>query len=118
MTPPGGAAYRITIEGVGEPVEGILKVSTITGRTRSEDVTLERVYAGIDELTQWSQRIVAGEVDRRTVSIEVLGSDGAILRRYALLNAYPSKWVLPALEDSGDAIERITLSTESIVTEP
>lgn len=115
MTTAAGAAYRITIESFDEALEGILEVSTITVGRRSGDVTLARRYAGIDELAQWRQRIVDGIIDRRYVSIEVVGSDGSVQRRYALMKAFPSKWVLPALDLSGDAVERITLSTEGIV---
>ena len=63
------------------------------------------------------QAIEAGNIDRRTVSIEFLRSDHTTMRRYVLLNAYPSKWELPAMDASGSqaAVEKITISSENIL---
>ncbi|MFH1466869.1 MAG: phage tail protein [Pseudomonadota bacterium] len=134
----GSFHFRITVEGINDPLDGFIKVSSIVsttenvefkhgldysvrkapGRTTFEDVTLERVYSGLDEFYSWRQNIEAGNIDRRMVSIEYLRPDRAtVVRRYDLYNAYPSKWELPELDAGGSnaAIERITLSLERCV---
>jgi len=134
----GGFHFRVTISGINEPMDGFLKISEVTseteqmtfkhgmdrvvrkaaGRTSFGDITLERVYSGLDEFSAWRDRIVNGEDDRRTVSIEFLRPDGAtVVRRYECYNAYPSKWALPAMDagSSNPAIEKITIAVERVV---
>lgn len=133
----GSFHFRVTVEGINDPLDGFMKVSSITsttenvdfkhgldssvrkapGRTTFDDVTLERVYSGLDEFYAWRQAIEAGNIDRRTISIEFLRSDHTTMRRYVLLNAYPSKWELPAMDASGSqaAVEKITISSEKIL---
>lgn len=134
----GSFHFRVLIDGINDPLDGFIKVSPIVsttenvefkhgmdrsirknpGRTVYDDVTLERVYSGLDEFSQWRQRIVDGEIDRRTVSIEFLRPDGAtVVRRYELYNAYPCKWELPEMDAgaSNTAVERITLAVERVV---
>ena len=89
------------------------------GRTSFDDITLERVYSGLDEFSQWRERIVNGELDRRTVAIEFLRNSGDVVRKYSLYQAYPSKWELPEMDAgaSNAATEKITLSVERVVQE-
>lgn len=134
----GAHHFRVTIEGINDPLDGFVKVSPIVstteniefkhgldrsirkapGRTNFEDVVLERVYSGLDEFSAWRQRIVDGDVDRRTVSIEFLRPDGAtVVRRYELYNCYPCKWELPEMDGgaSNPAVEKITLAVEKVL---
>lgn len=133
----GSFHFRVTVEGINDPLDGFLKVSSIVstteamefkhgldmtvrkapGRTTFEDVTLERVYSGLDEFHAWRKAIEAGNIDRRTISIEFLRPDHTTMRRYVLLNAYPSKWELPELDAGGSssAVEKITLSVEQVL---
>lgn len=135
----GSFQFRVTIEGINDPLDGFVKVSALTsttenitfkhgldrsvrvapGRTKVEDITLERVYSGLDEFSAWRESIVNGSIDRRTVSIEFLRNDGSVVRKYSLYNAYPSKWTLPAMDAGGSnaAMEVITLSAERVVQE-
>jgi phage tail-like protein len=133
----GSFHFRVTVEGINDPLDGFMKVSSITsttenvdfkhgldssvrkapGRTTFDAITLERVYSGLDEFYAWRQAIEAGNIDRRTVSIEFLRSDHSTMRRYVLLNAYPSKWELPAMDASGSqaAVEKITMESEKVI---
>lgn len=135
----GSFQFRVTIEGINDPLDGFIKVSPITsttenidfkhgldsnvrkapGRTTFEDVTLERVYSGLDELSVWREAIVNGNIDRRTVSIEYLRNDGSVVRKYSLYNCYPNKWELPEMDAGGSntAVEKITFSVEKVVQE-
>ena len=120
----GSFHFRVRIEGINDPLDGFLKISGITsktesmefkhgldrsvrkspGRTSFNDIVMERVYSGLDEFAQWRQRIVEGEIDRRTISIEFLKPDGAtVVRRYELHNCYPSSWELPAMDAGSSA---------------
>jgi len=133
----GAFQFRVTIEGINDPLDGFTKVSSIVsstenidfkhgldrsvrkspGRTSFEDITLERVYSGLDEFSGWRERIVNGEIDRRTVSIEFMRNNAEVVRKYSLYNAYPSKWELPEMDAgaSNAATEKITLSVEKVV---
>jgi phage tail-like protein len=135
----GSFQFRVTVEGINDPLDGFVKVSSIVstteniefkhgldanvrkapGRTTFEDITLERVYSGLDEFATWREAIVNGTIDRRTVSVEYLRNDGTMVRKYSLYNAYPSKWELPEMDAGGSntAVERITLSVEKVVQE-
>ena len=134
----GSYHFRITVEGINDPLDGFIKISPIRsvteqvefkhgldrsvrknpGRTNFENVVLERVYSGLDEFSAWRQNIVDGNIDRRTVSIEYLKPDGVtVVRRYEMYNCYPCEWELPELDAGGSnaAIEKITVCTERVV---
>ena len=135
----GSFQFRVTVEGINDPLDGFIKCSAIVstteniqfkhgldrsvrkapGRTTFEDITLERTYSGLDEFAAWREQIVNGDIDRRTVSIEFLRNDGSVVRKYSLYSAYPSKWELPEMDAgaSNAATEKITLSVERIVQE-
>lgn len=129
--------FRVQVEGINDPLDGFVKISPVTstteamdfkhgmdrkvrkapGRTLFEDMTLERVYSGLDEFHAWRKKIVDGDIDRRTVSIEYLRADHSVMRRYVLVNAFPSKWELPEMDAAGSntAVEKITLSVEDVL---
>lgn len=133
----GSFHFRVQIEGINDPLDGFIKVSNVKcttesmdwkhgmdmvirkspGRTQFEDVTLERVYSGLDEFHKWRDQITRGNIDRRTVSIEYLRPDQSTMRRYVLINAYPSEWELPEMDAGGSnpATERITLACENVL---
>ena len=135
----GSFQFRVTVQGINDPLDGFVKVSPIVsstenlefkhgldrsvrkapGRTSFDDITLERVYSGLDEFSQWRERIVNGELDRRTVAIEYLRNSGEVVRKYSLYSAYPSKWELPEMDagSSNAAVEKITLSVERVIQE-
>lgn len=133
----GSFHFRVTVEGINDPLDGFIRISSITstteamdfkhgmdmsvrkapGRTVFDDITLERVYSGLDEFHAWRKKIEAGQIDRRTISIEYLRPDHSVMRRYVLVNAFPSKWELPAMDAGGSqtAVEKITLSVEQVL---
>ncbi len=135
----GSFQFRVKVEGINDPLDGFIKVSPVVsttenmdfkhgldrtvrkspGRTTFEDITLERVYSGLDEFSLWRQTVVDGKTDRREVSIEYLQRDDAVVRKYVLIAAYPSKWELPELDAGGSntAVEKITLSVENVIQE-
>lgn len=88
------------------------------GRANFEDMTIERVYNGIDAFYQWRETIEQGSIVRRDVTIELLKPDGSVVRTTKCINAYPSRWELPEMDTSGSsgAVERITLTMERVIT--
>lgn len=136
----GSFQFRVTVEGINDPLDGFIKVSGVKittetmdfkhgmdrmvrhapGRTKVENVTLERVYSGLDEFAKWRTDIENGTIDRRTVAIEFLRNDGVtVVRKYTLLNAYPCGWTLPDMDAGGSntAVEKIELAVERVIQE-
>ena len=69
------------------------------------------------ELWEWFMSSVRGKVERRNVSIVMVGSDGvAEVMRYNLNNAWPSRWRGAALDALGRemAIESLTLAFDTL----
>jgi phage tail-like protein len=97
-------------------------VRKAVGRTTWEEVTLERVYNGLDSFYNWRLNIEAGVIDRRLVTIRMYsvnqeGEMGRVLiRSMSLYDAWPSRWELPELDatGSGPAMERIVLTVEQV----
>ena len=136
----GSFQFRVTVEGINDPLDGFIKVSAIKittesmdfkhgmdrmvrhadGRSKVEPVTLERVYSGLDEFSAWRTEVENGNIDRRTVGIEFLRNDGVtVVRKYTLLNAWPSDWELPDMDagSSNTSVEKITLQVERVIQE-
>jgi phage tail-like protein len=89
------------------------------GRTTYEDVTLERIYNGVDSFYEWRMQIEAGSVERHDVKIELLKPDGTVSRTMICRGAWPSRWELPEMDASGSqgATERIGLTVENVTNE-
>lgn len=133
-------SFIVAVEGMDHALEGFSKMSApkttgedvhwkngtdmfirkMPGVTHWEPVTLERVYSGRDELHLWWESILAGNIDRRTVTVTMLARDGVTHKgRYSFMRAYPSAWELPELDAGGSntAIEKVTLTFEDLVAE-
>ena len=134
----GSFNFKVKVEGMDHEFEGFTKCSAIKakveaitwkngtdmyvrkapGRTEWEDITLERIYSGRDELHTWWEEIISGNINRKMVSITFLRHDGStVVRKYDLLSAFPSAWELPELDATGSngATEKITLSCERVI---
>jgi phage tail-like protein len=88
------------------------------GRASFEDMSIERIYNGMDEFYNWRMRIEEGTIERHDITIEMLKPGGEVARTTKCINAYPSRWELPEMDTSGSsgAIERITLTVERVIT--
>ncbi|MFH1466873.1 MAG: phage tail protein [Pseudomonadota bacterium] len=128
----GAFSYRVWISGISDPFDGFSKVSALTsasepvefkhgldptvrkmpGRLSYDDVTLERVYTGIDAFSEWRRRVEAGVEDPRVVTIELRHANREVLRRVILTEAWPVDWHLPEMDagTSSMAIEAFTLN--------
>lgn len=86
------------------------------GRVTFEDVTLERVYNGLDDFYTWRKEIENGATTKYAVQIYMKDRQGQDVRHMTLIQAWPIRWELPELDASGSgpATERITLSIEKV----
>lgn len=91
-------------------------VRKLPGLQKYGDVTLKRGYIGNNELYQWRQQIVNGNVDRRSVSIILLNEQHEPVSRFNLFEAWPARWELSTLNAKGTdiAIEELVLAVERI----
>jgi phage tail-like protein len=133
----GSFHFKVTISGINDPLDGFMDCSGVKsttepmefkhgmdtvvrkapGRTVYEPITLTRAYAGYDEFTKWRDSIIAGNIDRRTVSIEYLRPDHSVLTRFDLLGAWISRWESPDMNAMGSegAKEKIELTYEVVI---
>jgi phage tail-like protein len=68
-------------------------VRRIPGRVEYDDVTLRYGLTDSRDLWDWLMTAVNGEVERKNVSIAMLGPEGSEeVLRWDLINAWPSEW--------------------------
>ena len=87
-------------------------VHKLPKRTKYQTITLKRGLMDSEELWYWHQGVVAGIVIRLNGSILLLDHKGREQWRWNFIEAYPIKWVGPALRaDQGSvAIETLELA--------
>jgi phage tail-like protein len=92
-------------------------VHRIPGPVDYGDVTLRYGLTPSTELWNWFMAAVQGRVERRNVSVLMLGTDGITeALRWDLINAWPSEWRGAPLDALARevAIESLTLVFESL----
>jgi phage tail-like protein len=108
----------VRVEAIAYRQGGIQQVvHRLPGRVEYADVTLRYGLTASTELWQWFQTAVTGNVQRRNVSIILLGSDGFTeAMRWNLVNVWPREWRGAPLDALGQevAIETLTLVFETL----
>ena len=92
-------------------------VRKIPGRTEYASLTLRYGLTDSTDLWSWFQQSVKGAVERRNVSIVLLGPEGVNeALRWNLFNAWPSRWRgMPLGTLSREmAIETLTLAFDTL----
>ncbi|HCH65130.1 MAG: hypothetical protein CL927_10350 [Deltaproteobacteria bacterium] len=105
-------------------------VNTAPGRVKYADITLERVFDGVDAFYTWRRRIENGQFItadgtstgyRRDVVVRMFRRDFRVegtkcVRKMVLRGAWPSRWQLPDLDanSSNLAIETIVLTVSDV----
>ena len=98
-----------------------ITVRKLPGLKKFSNVTLKRGFSTNLELWDWRQRVMAGDIERKNVSIvlyEEAGTQPANERlRWNLQHAWPSKWTGAELKANANeiAIETIEFCHEGIV---
>ena len=94
-----------------------VSLSKVYGRTKPATVTLKR---GVDQdqtLWVWHQQVLRGDpTGRKSCSLLLLDSTGAVKQTYHLLNAWPSKLDVGNFKAGGSdaAVATVTLVCEQI----
>ena len=110
-----GLSVQVNVTDLQEGGQNSKTYKLIDGVTFS-NVTLKRGLCG-EGMYAWIDRVRKGEIERKTVRIEVLG-DGKdeVVRTYKLDRAIPVKWDGPSLNVMQDAIatESLELAHEGL----
>ena len=77
--------------------------------TKYPNITLKRGITDCDVLWKWHQDVVNGKVERKTVSIILMDSEGNEKWRWSFERAYPVKWAGPDLKADSNTIAVETL---------
>jgi len=85
------------------------------GRTKYNNITLERGFTATDDLWKWRKNIEDGIIDRRSGTITILDQDmSSVVAQYNFFEGWPCKWFVPDMdsENAAMAIEKIELCHE------
>jgi phage tail-like protein len=77
--------------------------------SRFVNLVLKRGLTDSDQLWKWHQDVVAGKVERRSVSVILRDGLGEERWRWNLREAFPTKWVGPELKSDGSVVAVETL---------
>ena len=72
--------------------------------TKYPNLVFKRGLTDLDELWQWHQNVVAGQILRQNGSVILLDNFRIEKRRWNFAAAYPVKWVGPELKADGKCI--------------
>lgn len=91
-------------------------VRKVPGLHRAGDITLKRGSTGTKALWDWYKSVLSGTFDRKDMSIVLLDETHTEVMRWNLFEAWPRKYVAPALDGLGNsaAIEEIVIVSERI----
>lgn len=89
--------------GVNDHVHKLPKI------TKYPNLTLKRGITDSDTLWNWHQDVVNGIIERRTVYIIVMDSEGNEKWYWYFIEAYPVKWTGPDLKADGNTVVVETL---------
>jgi phage tail-like protein len=92
-------------------------VRTLPGAVDYAEVTLRYGLTQSRELWTWMQATVQGRVERKNISIMMLGTDGATeMIRWNLIDAWPAEWQGAPLDAMGRdvAIETLKLAFDRL----
>lgn len=119
------AAFRFIVEINGTQAGGFSEVGGLEADTEAEDfreggindythklakltkypnLTLKRGITDLTDLWDWHQDVVAGRIERKTVSVVLQDEQQQEKWRWVLRDAYPVKWSGGELNATGNAV--------------
>lgn len=78
-------------------------------RSTYSNLTLKWGVTDTNALWEWYQKVIRGEIERKNLSVVLYNSEQAEVKRWNLREAYPVKWVGPALSAGSAAVSIETL---------
>lgn len=87
---------------------------SMPGIIEFENISMARGYTDNEDLMDWMENIVNGDVDRRSGSVIMIDNEGVETRRLNFYGAYPVSLSGPELnsESSAVAIEKLELALD------
>lgn len=91
-------------------------VGSAPGRTKFDDLQMERIFNGVDDFYKWRRRIEGGQMELGNLAIEMLDRGGQVVRRIICADAWPKRWEMPEMDSNSSnlAMEKITLAVADI----
>lgn len=88
----------------------------LAGQRKASNITLKRGLADDRALWDWHNKVVAGNLERHTISIILRDETGTEKMRWNVKNAWPTKWTGPNFDAGGSeaSIETLELVHEGI----
>lgn len=88
----------------------------LPGMTKHANIVLKWGVTADREISEWHQRIVQGDIDRRNGSVVLLDRKGQEVSRWNFVQAWPTKYTGPTLnaEATDVAIETLELVHEGV----
>ncbi|GBF34825.1 hypothetical protein DCCM_3945 [Desulfocucumis palustris] len=77
--------------------------------TKYPNIVLKRGVTSSDNLWGWYEKVTEGSIQRKNGSIILLSQQGLELWRWNFYDAYPTKWIGPELNSSGNDVAVETL---------
>lgn len=94
-----------------------LGVSKLPGLATYSNITLRWGITTDPDIWAWHKSALDGKVERKNLSIVLLGEDGTEAKRWNVFEAWCSRLTLPALNATGNevAIESMDITCELVV---
>jgi phage tail-like protein len=72
--------------------------------TKYPNLTLKRGLTDSEVLWKWHRAVITGKVQRTTIHLVLLNSEGNETWRWSFADAYPVKWIGPELKADGSTV--------------
>lgn len=88
----------------------------LPGLTKNSNITLKRGVSLDTDLFNWRKTVMDGDIKRANMSIVLLNEKKTEVVRWNLVNAWPSKYVVPDLKANANemAIETLEITHEGV----
>jgi phage tail-like protein len=126
--------FRVEIEGITtgsfleaeglESITGVMRTKNgddptrrnQPGQTTYANLILRRGFTNEADLLTWRNRVIAGDIQRKSGSIIILDEAGSEIMRFNFFEAWPCRWKLGKLSTLTDSvlIEEVELVIEKI----
>lgn len=88
----------------------------LPGLVKHSNIVLKWGHSDDHDLFDWRNEVASGKLERKSGSVIQLDEEGKEIGRWNFTNAWPSKWVGPSYNATGNevAIETLELAVEGL----